>query len=264
MELASTPDSGMLAQPPAPLREVRYVVSREFVPLLAQAGVSLLVSTYQAGKLVVVGTEEGRLALGFYNFEQPMGLALSGEMLAVGTRNQVWLLAREAGMAGQLDRGRAYDDCYLARRSHFTGQIHIHELAWGVREGEVPAEPVYPRENSAQQELRPPEPPRPHPSPLPEGEGNGELWIVNTLFSCLCTLDERHSFVPRWRPPFISALAAEDRCHLNGLALERGQPRFVTAMSETDGPQSWRPTKVYSGCVLDVASGETSCGAAWP
>ena len=123
--------------PPVAMREVRYEVSRDFVPILAEAGVSLLVSTYQAGKLVVVGTDQGKLTLSFHNFEQAMGLALSRETLAVGTRYQVWLLAREAGMAAQLDRGHAYDDCYLARRSHFTGQIHIHELAWGELEAEV-------------------------------------------------------------------------------------------------------------------------------
>src|SRR5205809_5261973 len=128
---ASSDDVEQAQPPPAPMREVRYEVSRDFVPILAQAGVSLLISTYQAGKLVVVGTDRGELTLSFHNFEQAMGLALSREMLAIGTRYQVWLLAREPGMAKQLDRGHAHDDCYLARQSHFTGQIHIHELAWG-------------------------------------------------------------------------------------------------------------------------------------
>src|SRR5438034_5199100 len=128
---ASSDDIGQPQMPPTLMREVRYEVSRDFVPILAEAGVSLLISTYQAGKLVVVGTEQGKLTLSFHNFEQAMGLAFSRDMLAVGTRYQVWLLAREAGMAAQLERGHAYDDCYLARRSHFTGQIHIHELAWG-------------------------------------------------------------------------------------------------------------------------------------
>src|SRR3954462_674611 len=94
--------------PPVAMREVRYEVSRDFVPILAEAGVSLLISTYQAGKLVVVGADQGKLMLSFHNFEQAMGLALSREMLAIGTRYQVWLLAREAGMAKQLDRGHAY------------------------------------------------------------------------------------------------------------------------------------------------------------
>jgi protein O-GlcNAc transferase len=225
----SASDQDPATQPlPAPLREVRYEVSRDFVPILAEAGVSLLISTYQAGKLVVVGTDQGKLALSFHNFEQAMGLALSKNTLAVGTRYQVWFLAREAGMAKQLDRGHAHDDCYLARQSHFTGQIHIHELAWG-------------------------------------GACGDELWVVNTLFSCLASLDDRHSFVPRWRPRFISGLAAEDRCHLNGLAIEGGLPKYVTAMSETDQPQGWRPTKVASGCIIDIVSGETICrGLAMP
>ena len=85
---------------------------------------------------------------------------------------------------------------------------------------------------------------------------------MNTSFSCLCTLHEDYSFVPRWRPPFISALTPEDRCHLNGLALapdERGvlTPRFVTALAETDTAQSWQPNKATSGCLIHVPSGET-------
>src|SRR5947209_15759758 len=57
-----------------------------------------------------------------------------------------------------------------------------------------------------------------------------ELWFVNTRFSCLCTIDRAHSFVPRWRPPYITALAPEDRCHLNGLGLVNGEVRYVTAL----------------------------------
>ena len=88
-----------------------------------------------------------------------------------------------------------------------------------------------------------------------------ELWIVNTRFSCLCTLDPDYSFVPRWRPPFITALAAEDRCHLNGLAVmpgERGAlvPRYVTALGATDTPGGWRQDKAKGGCLMEVPSGE--------
>ena len=66
------------------------------------------------------------------------------------------------------------------------------------------------------------------------GTSNNELWLVNTRFCCLCTLDAEHSFHPRWRPPFVSALAPEDRCHLNGLAIVDGRPKYVTALGETD------------------------------
>ena len=89
--------------------------------------------------------------------------------------------------------------------------------------------------------------------------------MVNTAFSCLCTLDLEFSFVPRWKPNFISQIRPGDRCHLNGLALEQGKPRYVTAMSQTDTPGGWRPTKAESGCVIDVPSGEiVTSGLAMP
>jgi len=87
--------------------------------------------------------------------------------------------------------------------------------------------------------------------------GSGNLWVVNTLFSCLCTLHDRYSFVPRWRPPFVSGFLNEDRCHLNGLAMAEGAPRCVTALGESDTPGGWRADKVTGGCIIDVASGAT-------
>jgi uncharacterized protein (TIGR03032 family) len=83
-----------------------------------------------------------------------------------------------------------------------------------------------------------------------------ELWMVSTRFSCLCTPHPDYSFVPRWRPPFISALTAEDRCHLNGLALVDGTPRYVSALGTTDTPDGWRPAKGHGGCLIDVTGGE--------
>jgi uncharacterized protein (TIGR03032 family) len=146
-----------------------------------------------------------------------MGLAVKPDRIAVGARAQVWFLNSEPDLAGRVEPAGRHDACFLTRSSHFTGEIQAHELAWA----------------------------------------GDELWLVNTAFGCLCTLDDRHSFVPRWRPPFISSLAAEDRCHLNGLAMAEGQPKYVTALAETDTPQGWRPNKVTSGCLIDVASGQT-------
>jgi uncharacterized protein (TIGR03032 family) len=104
----------------------------------------------------------------------------------------------------------------VPRSAHVTGDIGIHEMAWA----------------------------------------GDELWMVSTRFSCLCTLDENYSFVPRWRPPFISALAAEDRCHLNGLSMRDRQPAFVTALGDTDIRDGWRKAKSHGGVIIDVASGE--------
>ena len=219
--LADPAVKGPAAEAPSGYREIRYEYSRNFPAVLERLGVSLLVSTYQAGKLFVVGSRQGELALSFHYFEQAMGLAVGRERVAVGTRNQIWFLRHTPDIAPRHQPAGRHDGCLLARSSHFTGDIHGHELAWA----------------------------------------GDELWIVNTLFSCLCTLHPDYSFVPRWRPPFITALAAEDRCHLNGLALapdERGVliPRYVTALAETDTPAGWRPNKATSGCLLHVPTGQ--------
>jgi uncharacterized protein (TIGR03032 family) len=200
-----------------PTREVRHEYTHSLPPLLSQLGVSLLVSTYQAGKVVAVGAAGRELTLSYHNFERAMGLAVKPDGIAVGARAQVWFLRSAPDLAGQVAPAGRHDACFLTRSAHFTGEIQAHELAWA----------------------------------------GDELWLVNTAFGCLCTLDGRHSFVPRWRPPFLSALAAEDRCHLNGLAMEDGVPRYVTALAETDTPQGWRADKVKSGCLIDVASGQT-------
>jgi uncharacterized protein (TIGR03032 family) len=201
----------------AATREVRHEYTHSLPPLLSQLGVSLLVSTYQAGKVVAVGVTGDELTLAYHNFERAMGLAVKADCLAVGARAQVWFLNTAPEIAARVEPTGRHDACFLTRSGHFTGEVQAHELAWS----------------------------------------GDDLWLVNTAFSCLCTLDGRHSFVPRWRPPFVSGLAAEDRCHLNGLAMENGTPKFVTALAETDTPQGWRADKVKSGCLIEVASGQT-------
>jgi uncharacterized protein (TIGR03032 family) len=200
-----------------PTREIRHEYTHSLPPLLSRLGVSLLVSTYQAGKVAAVGVAAGELTLAYHNFERAMGLAVKPDAVAVAARAQVWLLPAAPDLAAHVEPAAHHDACFLTRSSHFTGEVQAHELAWA----------------------------------------GDELWLVNTAFSCLCTLDGRHSFVPRWRPPFLTALADDDRCHLNGLAMADGAPRYVTALAETDTPQGWRANKVKSGCLIDVASGQT-------
>src|SRR6187399_2565704 len=179
--------------PPAPV-EFRYTQNEGFVALLHELGASLLVSTYQANKLLAVRAQGQGLSTLVRTFDKPMGLAVDGKRLAVGTRKEVWFLRNAPDIAPRVEPAGQHDACFLPRSSHITGDIAVHELAWA-------------------------------------GE---ELWVVNTRFSCLCTLHADYSFVPRWRPPFVTALAAEDRCHLNGLALVDGRPKYATALGETD------------------------------
>jgi uncharacterized protein (TIGR03032 family) len=185
------------------------------VRILKHVSGSLLVSTYQAGKLISVGVLDQQISISFHHFDRAMGVAVHPRQIAIGTQEQVWQLQGAPDIAPQLEpRGRR-DACYVARQAHHTNDIHIHEMAFC----------------------------------------GDTLWFTNTRFSCLATLHDRYSFVPQWRPPFISALAPEDRCHLNGLAIVDDRPRYVTAFAQTDTPQGWRPTKLTSGCVMEVPSG---------
>lgn len=200
----------------APLRSQH---TTSFPDLLNRLGASLLITTYQAGQLVVARVDEqGRLNTHFRNYPAPMGLAADEHRLAIGTKQQVWVLRNQPDLGKSLDS--RLDACYAPRSMHVTGDIRIHEIGWGG------------------------------------GPASNELWIVNTRFSCLCTLDPQYSFVPRWRPPFITALTPDDRCHLNGMAILDGRPKFCTALGATDSAAGWRENKPSGGILLDVDSGE--------
>jgi uncharacterized protein (TIGR03032 family) len=114
-----------------------------------------------------------------------------------------------------------YDRLYKPHRAWTTGDVDVHDVAFG---------------------------------------NGGEPIFVSALFSCVATVDDRHSFRPLWRPPFVSRLAPEDRCHLNGLAMEGDEPRFVTAVAASDVAAGWRSQRHKGGVVVDVASGETVAG----
>ncbi len=193
-----------------------------FAALLRQLGASLLVTTYQAGKLVMVRDEGDHLNTHYRSFPSPMGLALAdgGSKLALGTTLQVWEFRDVPSVASRLEPVGRHDACFLPRRSHITGNVLIHEMAYGA---------------------------------------GGELWFANTRFSCLATLDSEASFTPRWRPSFVSELEPSDRCHLNGLGMVDGKPKYVTALGETNTPAGWRANKARGGVLMDVDSGEVLC-----
>ncbi len=200
-----------------PRREINFRHSAQFVPILQHLGSSLLVSTYAAGKVATVGSGPEGLRLGFSNFQRAMGVAVCAEGIAIGGPNLIWILRDAGQLSQQIAPVGQYDRGFLARESFVTGNISVHEMSWGA---------------------------------------GGELWVVNTLFSCLCTLHEDFNFVPRWQPSFITELAAQDRCHLNGMAMQDGNPKYVSALGTSDEARGWREGKSNGGVIIDVESGE--------
>lgn len=199
---------------PAPntAEALRSVHTSNLLPMLRQLNCSLLVTTYQAGKLIAVRPTPEGLNTHFRTFMSPMGLALDRGRLAMGTKTQVWEFRNQPDVGRKLEPKGRNDACYMPRSVHYTGDIRIHEIAWGEK----------------------------------------DLWIVNTRFSCLCTLDRDHSFVPQWRPPWVTGYSPTDRCHLNGLAMYNGKPRWVTALGQTDHAGGWRDNKASGGLLWDI------------
>jgi uncharacterized protein (TIGR03032 family) len=177
---------------------------------------SIAFTSYQTGRLLLMGVGPDGL-LAFSKQDYKRAMGLH---YADGVLHlaAVYQIWRLHNM---LDPGQyannAYDCVLIPRTAHTTGYVDAHELAI---------------------------------------DKAGRVIFVNTRFSCLATIDERHSFRPVWKPPFISGLYPEDRCHLNGLAMEDGVPRYVTAVNTTDVEDGWRETPGEGGVVVDVPSGE--------
>lgn len=212
--------------------------SRHFLDWLAEMRVSLAFSTYQTGKVFLVGRKsDDGLAIFERTFNHCMGLWASADSrtLWLSSKFQVWrfeqaaasVVPYRAALTEGEDSGipawaeRGYDVAYVPRVGYTTGDIDIHDIAV---------------------------------------DSTGRVVFVSTLFGCLATLSERASFQPLWRPPFLSALVPEDRCHLNGLAMRDGRPAFVSAVADCDVADGWRDRRRDGGCIVEVTTGEIVAG----
>ena len=213
--------------------------SRQFTSWLASQNLSLVFTTYQAGKVFFIGLRQnGQLSVFERTFERCMGLYAHNSSLYLSSLYQLWRL-ENALEPGQIADG--YDAVYVPQVGYITGDLDIHDV--------VLVEPAQPPKLRGDQQVEPQVP------SLNNGRLGGVVF-VNTLFSCLATISETKSFVPLWKPPFISKLAAEDRCHLNGLAMRDGQPRYVTAVSQSDVADGWRDKRKDGGCVMDISTNQ--------
>ncbi|MBN1911067.1 MAG: TIGR03032 family protein [Pirellulales bacterium] len=213
--------------PTKPPIRIECASSAAFGAWLARAGGSLVVSTYQAGKVAVIGWDGARVSLLMREFDKPLGMAVRNGQMVLATRNDIHLLANAPLLAADYleDKPGRYDALYLPRTTFHTGDLNTHDVAFA----------------------------------------GDDLILVNTRFSCLARLSVEHNFTPFWRPSFVTDLVPEDRCHLNGLAMRDGRPRYVTALGQTDSPGAWREKKATGGVVIDVEANEiVTAGLAMP
>lgn len=199
------------------------MMSAHFSGWLARMDASIALTTYQAGRLFFVGRRpDGSVRAHERMIEQCQGLWTDSQSLWISGLWALWRFSNDLAPGETTATGA--DRRFVPREARVTGRIDVHDIGVGLVD----------------------ETPRPI--------------FVNTLHSCLATFADDASFRPLWRPPFISRLAAEDRCHMNGLAMADGCPAYVTAVSTSDVADGWREFRGDGGVVIDVASGERIAG----
>ena len=142
--------------------------SRQFNNWLAEQRASVAFTTYQSGKLFLIGLQpDGRLSVFERTFNRCMGLWSDSNTLIMSSLYQLWRF-ENLFEAGQGHDG--YDRLYVPQVGYTTGDLDVHDVAV---------------------------------------DRKGRLVFVNTLFSCLATVSDTHSFTPLWQPSFISKLSME-------------------------------------------------------
>jgi uncharacterized protein (TIGR03032 family) len=199
--------------------KVEKSCSRGLASWLASNKLSLAISSYQSGRLYLVGSDtKGRVSFFERIFERAMGIVGNAQRLYLGGLYQLWRFENVLRPGESIHK--QFDKCYVPRNAQTIGDLDIHEL--GIRK-------------------------------------NGKVVFVNTRYSCLAELSQTHSFKAIWKPDFISKLAPEDRCHLNGLAMVDGEPQYVTAVCRSDSVDGWRDRRHDGGVVIDITTNEIVC-----
>ena len=186
--------------------------------LLMKLQCTIVISTFQAGKVVFISPKNNEELVQLpRTFKRPMGLTVKDSKMAIATEDEILILNSSRALAKTYPpKPDVYDTLYHPQASFFTGRMDIHDLHWG-KQG---------------------------------------LWAVNTSFSCLSTIDDTFNFTPQWQPNFITELQGDDRCHLNGLAMQNGEPTYITALGKGNTKQAWRENITKGGILMHIPSNE--------
>ena len=209
-------------QPQEKQLQVNYSVSGGLRNRLEQLGASIVFTSYQSGLLYLIGRRpEGGISIHHTRVPKPMGICPDENIGGFMVAGD-YQISRFVNVLNENEfANKAFDACYVPRRVYLTGRLDAHDI--GI-------------------------------------ESSGSPLFVNTRYNCLARVSERESFEPVWKPSFVTDWIDEDRCHLNGLAMENGEARYVTVVSRSNTIDGWRDRRVDGGAVLDVKSGEIICG----
>ena len=197
----------------APTSPLDVAASRGLARWLSSNRLSFAFTSYQTGQLFLVGAQPGG-AISINQQYFQRAMGLAYRPGRLYLASQFQLWRLENILRPGESANQAFDALFVPRNAQTLGDIDVHEIA---------------------------------------ADDAGRVLFVNTSYSCLASPDVRHSFRPVWKPEFITRLANEDRCHLNGLAAgPDGAPRFVTAVSRSDIVNGWRERRADGGVIIDV------------
>jgi uncharacterized protein (TIGR03032 family) len=211
--------SSLLESENSPAPTVDYSASHGFPGLMARLNMSLALTSYQSGKFYLLGCN-------------PQGGLMINERLFVkamgiyaeGNALVLATLFQIQRFENVLKKNQfinhMHDACFVPRLTYTTGVLDAHDV--GILE-------------------------------------NGEIIFVSTRYNCLAVPSMQDSFTPVWKPSFISHIVDEDRCHLNGLAMDKGRPRYVTAVSKSNTIDGWRDRRADGGVIIDVETNQIVC-----
>lgn len=193
-----------------------YFYSASFPKILHELNCSIIFSTYQAGKLVILSSGDGKSLRKFARpLKRPMGIAIDERQsrMAVSTKSEITIYKNNSNLAKTYPPAPGiFEHLFIPTIGYKTGLIDTHEIVFG-------------------------------------GEN---VFFVNTLFSCISKPSRNYHFEAIWKPPFISELIPEDRCHLNGLAVKNGKPKYASMFSETNTSHGWRHESFMRGLIYDI------------
>ncbi len=178
--------------------------------------ISLAFTSYQSGNLYLIGPGNDD-KLAMHQAAYPQAMGVVGDGNRLYLASHSQIVRLENVLGPGQTANNKHDKVYVPRNFQTTGAVDLHEV--GVC-------------------------------------ANGKVVFINTRYSCLCEFSLTHSFRPIWKPNFISKLAPEDRCHLNGLGMREGKPRYATAVCRSDIVDGWRDRRDDGGIVMDIVTNQ--------
>lgn len=201
--------------------KLEFMHSRLFTNWMAEQKISLAFTTYHANRIFFLGlSDKNEITMSAQTFPRVMGLWASEDAQTLYLSHMYQILRFESMQDTEYMK-KGVDRMYVPRHGITTGDSDIHDIA---------------------------------------ANKNGLPIFVNTLYSCLATTSAKYSFEPIWKPKFISKLAPEDRCHLNGMAMVDNNPKYVTCVSKSDVSDGWRDHRADGGLVIDITTNDEVAG----